>query len=367
MRLISAIHRWAGGLIGLMLALIAVTGTVLLWEGEWVSLPGSGDPVVENVAAIGAVTEKAASAGNLQRITFASDETALHLLVYGDGSGAYVRQDGTVVDRFASQWERPELWLFDLHHHLFSGVVGETIAGSAGIAGLLFVLTGIVLWLRGRGRFTPTLLPKRFTPGAIVKHHRDVGILAAPLLLLTMTTGVLIVFPKATDAILSPLGAGASPVRHVEDSNEVSGLPLTSALERSKRLFPDAALRRISLPISEGAPVIVRMKQPFEWTPNGRTQLSFDAATGRLLSVSDPANAPPAAGVIEKFYPLHTAKVGGIAMKLLMSLSGLSLAMLGSFAVYAFWLRKAKRWSRTQPKIDRSRGSLSPNQITWRV
>jgi hypothetical protein len=30
-------------------------------------------------------------------------------------------------------------------------------------------------------------------------------------------------------------------------------------------------------------------------------------------------------------------------MQLMMSLSGLSLAVLGSFAVYAFWLRKAKR------------------------
>jgi hypothetical protein len=51
-------------------------------------------------------------------------------------------------------------------------------------------------------------------------------------------------------------------------------------------------------------------------------------------------------------------------MKLLMSLSGLSLAMLGSFAVYAFWFRKAKRWRRTQPKIDRSSASLAPNQMT---
>ena len=83
-----------------------------------------------------------------------------------------------------------------------------------------------------------------------------------------------------------------------------------------------------------------------------------------MLSVSDPAIAPASVAVIEKFYPLHTAKVGEIAMKLLMSLSGLSLTMLGSFAVYAFWFRKAKRWRRRQPKIDRSSGSLAPNQMT---
>lgn len=364
MQLISAIHRWTGGFIGLLLALIALTGTILLWEGEWVSLPGAHDQVAENVGRIAAITEQAAAAGGLQRITFAGDETALHLLVYADGSGAYVRQDGTVVDRFASQWERPELWIFDLHHRLFSGSTGETIAGIAGIFGFGFVITGVLLWLRSRSRFAPSVLPKTMKPGAIVKHHRDLGILAAPLLLLSMTTGVLMDFPKAADALLAPLGAGPAPSTVIPNAPEAKGPVLASALEQSKRMFPNALLRRISLPAKPGAPVTVRMRQPFEWTPNGRTQLSFDARSGRLLSVSDPATGSAAAAVIEKLYPVHTAKVGGVAMKLLMSLSGLSLAMLGSFAVYAFWFRKAKRWRRTQPKIDRSSASLAPNQMT---
>ena len=218
MRLISALHRWTGGLIGLLLALIGLTGTILLWEGAWVSLPGAHDPVVENVGAIGAITERAASAGGLQRITFAGDETALHLLVYADGSGAYVRQDGRVVDRFASQWERPELWIFDLHHHLFSGETGETVTGIAGLAGLGFVITGVLLWLRSRCRFEPSVLPKRMKPGAIVKHHRDLGIMAAPLLLLSMTTGVLMDFPKAADVLLSPLGNAPAPIQAVKDA-----------------------------------------------------------------------------------------------------------------------------------------------------
>ncbi|MGN6156083.1 MAG: PepSY-associated TM helix domain-containing protein [Sphingomicrobium sp.] len=350
MRLISALHRWTGGILGLLLALIALSGTILLWEGEWVSLPGAHDPLVENVAAIGAITERAASAGGLQRITYAGDETALHLLVYRDGSGAYVRRDGTVVDRFADQWGRPELWIFDLHHRLFAGEAGETIAGIAGIAGLLFVITGVLLWLRSRSRFAPTLVPTAMKPGPIVKHHRDLGILAAPLLFLSLTTGVLMDFPKAADAILSPLGAGPPHTRQVDGRNP-EGPVLASALEQSKQMFPNALLRRITLPSKPGAPLTVRMRQPFEWTPNGRTQLSFDAATGRLLSVSDPAAGTAAAALIEKFYPVHTAKVGGIAMKLLMSLSGLSLAMLGSFAVYAFWFRKAKRWRRRSPVL----------------
>ena len=45
---------------------------------------------------------------------------------------------------------------------------------------------------------------------------------------------------------------------------ETDGPVLGSALEQSRRMFPDAMLRRISLPAKPGAPVTVRMKQPFE-------------------------------------------------------------------------------------------------------
>ena len=354
MRLISTIHRWAGGLIGLLLAIIGLSGTILVWEGSWVRLAGASDRLIEQPARIAQIVDRAAVAG-MSRITFASNEIGLHQSINVDGSGAYIRQNGTVVDRWTSQWERPELWLFDLHHHLFSGETGETVAGIAGIGGLLFVITGLILWWRGRASFRPTLLPKRLTPGPITKHHRDLGILAAPLLLLSMTTGVLMLFEPVRSAVV---GEEQRP------QTSVTARPLASpgeAILRAKALFPDAALRRIVLPAKPGGNISVRLRQPFEWTPQGRTQVQF--APNGAMTIEDPAGQNSAAAVTEKLYPIHSAKVGGVAMRLLMSLSGLSLAMLGSFAVYAFWFRKAKRWRRRQ-KIDRSSGSLAPNQMT---
>ena len=334
MKLLSLLHRWAGGLIGLLLALLGLTGAILVWEPYWVTLPGASDPVAENAATIRGMVEQAGAEGELSRATFANEEIGLHQLVHADGSGAYVRQDGAVADRWASQWERPELWLFDLHHHLFAGHSGETVTGVAGIAGLLFVATGIVLWWRGRRTFAPRLLPQRLAPGPIVKHHRDLGIIVSPLLLLSLTTGVLMLFPKLDHALLgapkAALGRGIEP-------GELDRSVIARSLRAAKREFPDAQLRRITLPARPGQEIIVRLRQPFEWTPNGRTQLSFDPATGALLDVQDPAAADSGAAIREKFYPLHSAKVGGAAMKVLMTFSGLSLAMLGGLATYSFW------------------------------
>ncbi|MFX6803769.1 PepSY-associated TM helix domain-containing protein, partial [Acinetobacter baumannii] len=85
--------------------------------------------------------------------------------------------------------ERPELFLFDLHHHLLAGETGEIVAASAGLCGLFFVISGAILWWRTRRTFEFRLIPRRLSRPAILRHHRDLGIVFAPLLALVMFTG----------------------------------------------------------------------------------------------------------------------------------------------------------------------------------
>ena len=351
MKTLSFIHRWTGGFLGLLLALLGLSGTILLWEGEWVTLPHAGDPLAENVQAIGRIAEREAGAGAL-RITFASEEIGLHHVAKDGGAGAYVAQDGSTVASWASHWERPELWIFDLHHHLFSGHTGELVAGWAGVAGLVFVITGTILWWRSRRAFRWRLLPDRFKPGPIVAHHRDLGILVAPLLLVSFVTGTGMIFDGAAKWVLSPFGRieAAKPPR-IEDAGQAA--PIAAMLVEAKARFPDAELRRLALPSKLGQPWSIRMRQPFEWTPNGRTTLYFDGQ-GKLLQVDDPATASRAASINETFYPVHTAKVGGLAWKLMMTLSGTALTLLGALTTWSFWVRKKKR--KPVPLSPRGRG-----------
>ena len=340
MKFLSFLHRWTGGFLGLILAILGLSGTILLWEGAWISLPHAGDPLTENVRAIGAIAEREAAAGAL-RITFASEEIGLHHVAKEGGAGAYVAQDGTTVASWASQWDRPELWIFDLHHHLFYGHTGELIAGWAGVFGLLFVITGTILWWRSHRAFRWRLLPAKWKPGPIVAHHRDIGIIVAPLLLVSFLTGAGMIFDGATKWVLSPFGKieTRSTPPEIEPAETA---PVARLLAQAKQRFPDAELRRLTLPSKPGQPWSVRMRQPFEWTPNGRTNLLFDGK-GQLTKIDDPASASRAASINETLYPLHAAKVGGLAWKLLMTLSGLGLTLLGSLATWSFWVRKAKR------------------------
>lgn len=347
MKTLSILHRWSGGFIGLLLAILGLSGTILVWEGDWISLPGAGDQTVENVQTIGQIAEREAATGAI-RITFASEEIGLHHVAKEGGAGSYVNQAGTTVASWSSQWERPELWIFDLHHHLFAGHTGELVAGWAGVFGLLFVITGTLLWLRGRSRWRPRLLPKKFQPGPVVSHHRDLGILVAPLLLLTFVTGTGMVFKEVSAFVLSPFGKMEARGKPPKVEPIEGAAPLAAMLAEAKARFPDAALRRLTLPNKPGQPWSVRMRQPFEWAPNGRTNLMFDG-TGKLVKIDDPATGSRAASIYATFLPLHAGKVGGLAWQLVMTLSGVGLTILGLFATWSFWFRKAKK--RRRPEI----------------
>jgi len=348
MKWLDLIHRWTGGVIGLVLAIMGLTGAILVHKDSWIALPHAGDPRIADPALIAAATEKLLAANpKAQGIIYASDSFGLDQVRLAKGAGAYADQAGNAVLRWSSQWERPELWIFDLHHHLFTGDVGETVIGVAGLAAILFVVTGTILWWRTRRTFTFRLWPKRLSRPAIVMQHRDLGIVMAPLLLMSAVTGTMMIFKPFAGIVLAPLGSTATITAALAAPKLKSG-PLSAApdwtamIAAAHRRFPDAQIRVLSLPRKPGEPIAIRMKRAAEWLPNGRSLLWFDAADGHLLASTDALTMPSVAQAFNAAYPLHAAKVGGLAYRLLLTLSGLAMAMLGSLTVWTFWFKRPK-------------------------
>lgn len=358
MRWIDLLHRWTGGLIGLLLALLGMSGTILLWRDSWLrwTLPGAADGRVTDPAMLGDLTARlmAEAPGS---ILFASDGFGLTRVNFGE-RGAYVDQAGHVVSRWNSVWDRPELWLFDFHHHLFAADTGEAVAGVAGLIGLCFVMTGILLWWRTRRTFRFRLLPKRMSRPAIVTHHRDLGIVMTPLLLLSMVTGTMMVFRPVADLVLRPvsrpgeIAATLAPPKIKGGALDRTALDWRRIVPAALALYPDAELRIIALPKKPGELVSIRLKRRAEWLPNGRTGVWVDPATGRIVATRDALAMPTGAQWFNKAYPLHSGKIGGTAYRLLMTLSGLTLTMLGSFAVWSFWTERGRR--RAGSRLKRS-------------
>ena len=86
-----------------------------------------------------------------------------------------------------------------------------------------------------------------------------------------------------------------------------------------------------------GGLIAVRLRQQKEWLPNGRTMVWFDPATGTMVASRDALALPLGSRLANADYPLHAAKVGGLTYRLVMTVSGLSLGLLGTLAVVTFW------------------------------
>jgi uncharacterized iron-regulated membrane protein len=348
MKTLDLLHRWTGGLIGLLLALLGLSGAILLHKDAWVMLPHAGDAQVTGTAEIAATVTRlmADPEGRPQGIVFAGENFGLHRLSFGKDAGAYADQAGNIVTTWQSQWERPEIWLFDFHHHLFAGDAGETVAGIAGLCGLFFVLSGIILWWRTRKTFEFRLWPRRMSRPAIVRQHRDLGIIVAPLLLLSLYTGLSMIFRPITALALGPSApaaiASALKLPPPIEAKLADRIDWGAIVRTARQRFPDAEFRILALPRGDTGMISIRMKQPAEWLPNGRTTLFFAADTGRLVAARDALALPTQVRGFNMLYPLHAAKVGGLPYRLLMTLSGLALALLGSLAVWSFWFRRGK-------------------------
>jgi uncharacterized iron-regulated membrane protein len=355
MKLLDTLHRWTGGLLGLVLALLGLSGTILLYDYLWIRQPGTGDPLRGDLATVAATTEKLMAMPGAQGIIYADERFGLHQLRFGKEAGGYASQSGDLVTRWASQWERPELWIFDFHHHLFAGDSGEWVIGIAGLAGLFFVISGAILWWRTRKTFQLRLWPKRMSRPSIVMHHRDLGIIAAPLLLISIVTGTMMIFRPFAMVMIAPFGSPAEAAKAIEPpkykGGPLTGKPdYTAMLAEGRRRFPDAEFRILSLPRKPGDPISLRMRQQAEWLPNGRSTLWFDAATGELLGARDALAMPSGAQAFNMAFPIHASKVGGWTWRILLTLSGLAMTMLGSFAVWTFWFRRPKPAKRPAPR-----------------
>ncbi|MGH7027792.1 PepSY-associated TM helix domain-containing protein [Brevundimonas sp.] len=359
MRLVRLAHRWTGGLIGLLLFVLGLTGTVLVFKDDWLRavVPHASEARVSDPKVIGAALDQAFAASDRPRsVILATDRLGIYRLNYEDKTrGAYATQAGQVVARWESLWARPELWLFDLHHYLLIGDAGKTIAGIAGLAGLGFVVTGVILWWPTRRTFVFAVLPKVWKRPGIIKHHRDMGVWSAPMLALILTTGAVLALSPLYDGLAQALSPRAD-LEAVMAQPEHEGGPLSPDLNwpammtAAQARFPDADPRIVSLPTKPGGLIGLRMRRAAEWLPNGRTQVWFDPADGRIVGSRDALALPLGLRVVNAQYPIHAAKVGGLAYRLVVAIVGVSLTLLGSLAVVTFWSNPSGLPKRRRPR-----------------
>lgn len=88
-KLLDLLHRWGGGLLGLILAVLGLSGAILVHKEEWIGLPHAADARVTDTARLGQLADRLlAGASGGESIVFASDRFGLVQL--RDGAGGFM-------------------------------------------------------------------------------------------------------------------------------------------------------------------------------------------------------------------------------------------------------------------------------------
>ena len=135
---LDPLHRWASGLVGLVLAVLGLSGALLVHKDAWLraTLPHAADARIDAIPATAAALDRLFVAAAMPRaVVLASETLGVHIVRFKDEGGAYADQSGAIVAQWSAPADRLETWLFDLHHHLLAGETGEIIAGVVGLVG----------------------------------------------------------------------------------------------------------------------------------------------------------------------------------------------------------------------------------------
>jgi uncharacterized iron-regulated membrane protein len=342
MRVLRLTHAWAGTFLSLLLAVLGLSGALLVFKNDYVraSVPTASTTIgldATSFAKAVAKIEADHTSQDIRYITLASQQLGVHHVGFKDETAAFADANGDLVMEWGKNG-RIEEWLLDLHHHLLGGDTGEVVAGVAGLLATIMTVTGIVIWWPTLRMFSLRLVPTSLKRADLIATHRNLGVVMALPIIFLALTGSSIVFADQSRSLLA----------QVLPSSEIPKPPKASpgsldwkvALTKAEAAFPGATLRLVIWPKMSTDPMTIRLRQPAEWHPNGRTLVWIDPSNGQILGTVDALKLKPAQSVFNALYPLHAAKLGtGISARfvdIISALTGLALGALGIIGGLSF-------------------------------
>jgi uncharacterized iron-regulated membrane protein len=362
------LHRWLGRTVGLFLMIQGLTGAIMAFRDalEPVVVPSlivSERPARLPVQALLDAFHRAHPDADLTRaefpdapnqaVIFKSTIKKARWLTAIDPFDGRVVHDGTMM-----AW--PLEFIFNIHEQLLSGPIGETLIGIEGLSLLFLAIMGLSYWWPGM---------KRLKQGFRVKLdgstdlrwrtlHRAVGAGVAAILLMSATTGVLMVWKEQVRGAMNVVAKTESrPSPKVAKQDGAATVPVDPLIARAKAAYGDTPLRQLRFS-SGGRMVAVFLDSNRTIRADGTNQVYFNRYDGRELAHYIAGTQSGGAEFLDWVYAVHTGLWGGAVTQAIMLFTGLTLF---GMALSGLWLwftrtrreraRKAARAGNQQEKV----------------
>ncbi|WP_201316373.1 PepSY-associated TM helix domain-containing protein [Dyella sp. EPa41] len=345
---LKTLHLWLGLSLGVLLSLVTLAGGVLLYEQPLLTAvhPELAGRQVPDIAALGRALDRilASDEGkSLRSITLPDDGLAAFEGGAKNGDRLYFDPtDGRLLLTRVARRD-PLLILLDWHTHLLGASAGETVLGIVAFSGLLMLCSGLWLYWPGRRRALTHLRPHA-RPAILrwASWHRLVGVVAFPLLLVTIGTGTTMAYRGAVRTGLAQLFHEPLPSRPPKIDSAKAAVSWPALLLAAQAAAPDAAITRISLPVRAGNALSMRVRRPGEWNPTGRSTLWLDPYTVKVLGGEDATRLGQGGRLANALFPIHSGAVGGGLWRTLLAV-GATLPSVMLVTGLLFWRARRRR------------------------
>ncbi|MBW4638373.1 MAG: PepSY domain-containing protein [Gloeocapsa sp. UFS-A4-WI-NPMV-4B04] len=347
-QLAFTLHRYIGVMLGLLLVLIGLTGSLLVFGNEidrflnpqLLQVTPQGQRV--SIESVLKTAQQTYPDQKPEHFVIPDEPNEVYTMVVGGhSSGIYANPyTGKLL---GSRLPRQSLkgFLYDLHVSLLSGQTGTLIVSIGGVMLLVLSVTGLILW-PGWGRLVTGLKIRWRSPWRIVNYdlHKVGGILAIAFLVLIASTGVAMSYWDQAEQLIYSL----TNTQKVADSITLPAfdqppLKLEQLLTVADAALPGAKTVWIDLPETPQTALRVRKKFPQEADPYGWSFVYLNQYNGDVLRVDNALKAPLAARIISLWYPLHIGTFGGTGTRILYLFVGLALPMLSITGFLLWWNR----------------------------
>ncbi|SDJ52168.1 PepSY-associated TM helix domain-containing protein [Microbulbifer yueqingensis] len=366
-KVLFTLHKYAGLVLGLLLSLIGLTGSLLVFDHalderlapHTVSF-GPSDTPASYAQVLAAARTAVPGNPAPTRLMTPRQPGSPYVVRFPGPEGApgpiEVSVSPTDAEVLAVRgWGTPAYtmtWLYRLHYTLLSGNTGKTVVGLMGLLLMVFCITGAVLWWPKKSRSGGRRWGKAFRISRSGNRfrfyfdvHRVFGIYFLPLLLVTSFSGVTLVFPQQVRAVISAVFP-TEPLAALPGSHTDSGQPISP--DRAARIaqakFPSGELKRIYLPRDGADSYGISFRAAGEvWQNYGASFARVDQYSGEVLMVEDVTAIPTGNKILRWQFPLHNGDALGLVGRWLVLLTGLVPGLLFATGAYLWWKKRRLR------------------------
>ncbi|TCG06490.1 flavodoxin reductase [Paraburkholderia steynii] len=364
-------HRWAGLSVGLLMALIGLTGAAIVFR-----------PQLEPVLNLDLLTVPACVA-RVPLDTLAANSTAVRphatldyvRLLAGDPGAAripaaqvrftdqtfvYLNPCTGVVLGVRARYGGVLGFIEQVHRFRFMPH-GSLITGTGAIVfSIVLVVGGLFMWWPSRLRAWKHAVSfdGRLTGAArMLSLHKTVGLYASAIVLVSALTGLPQAFDWYAHAIYVLTGS-REPVKEHKSAPFAGAkrLPMEASWQIAQALVPQPSEALLHFPRRARDPVEIYLIAHDAPHANARTMLFLDAYTGKPLEFTPYADSSLGNKVYFWALSWHTGRVGGLFGQLVLLVGALCLPVLAYTGISRYIRRKRKvspRYGRLTVQVAR--------------